>query len=165
MWSPGGVDGRLRPPSEPPPARRIAPAAPALAPSIWQRELSSQRPWSKGSHILSQPLHGQASDAPGSPTDPGQRGLFADSLDAFQLGLDAIQARRGLVVLVPGVGEVLSHDGEGVAKLVDVAAEPGESRLDLPRVLLDGETSEPEDDHLQIRVEAVGRDGDDVASH
>src|SRR5258706_14113349 len=72
-----------------------------------------------------------------SGAEPGERRLIARHFDAFQLGFHAIERGARLVVLVPGIGQVLPDHVERVAKLVDVAAQPPETALDLPRVLLD----------------------------
>src|SRR5262245_44765575 len=88
-----------------------------------------------------------------SRSEPRERRLVARCLDAFELGLQAIDRRRGLVVFVPGIRQVLSDHVERVTELVDVASKTGETALDLPRVLLDLKPAEPEYDHLQIGVE------------
>src|ERR1700720_386138 len=95
----------------------------------------------------------------GSRRDPGQGPLVAGLLDPLQLGLHAIQRARRLVVLVARVGEMAADHVEGVAELVEVAAQTGEPRLDLLRAPLDLQSLEPENDHAQVRVEAVGGDG------
>src|SRR5262249_875530 len=76
--------------------------------------------------------------------DARQGRLIARRLDALELRLDAIERHRGVVVLVPGIAEVLADHVEDVAELVDVAAQPAEARLDLPCVLLDLQAPEPE---------------------
>src|SRR5262249_61132170 len=68
-----------------------------------------------------------------SRSEARERRLIARRLDVFQLGLEAIDRRRGLVVLVAGIGQVLPDHVEGVPELVDVAADTSEAALDLPR--------------------------------
>src|SRR5262249_31107632 len=97
-----------------------------------------------------------------SRSEAWERRLIARRLDVLQLGLQAIDRRRGLVVLVPGIGQVLADHIEGIPELIDVAADTSETALDLPRVLLDLKTAQAEHDHLQIGIEAVGRDRNDV---
>src|SRR6266536_3650589 len=113
-----------------------------------------------GLHTITAPARAPSAGRPGSSSDgslpePRQHGLVARSLDSLELGLHTVQRRRRLVVLVPGIGEVLADDVERAPELVDVAAEPREAPLDLLRVLLDLQPAQPEHDHLQIRVEAV----------
>ncbi len=58
---------------------------------------------------------------------------------------------------------MLAQHPQGIAHLFKVAGEPGEVVLDLLRVGLDPEPAQPEDDHLQVGVEAVGRDRHDAS--
>src|SRR2546425_5661668 len=94
-----------------------------------------------------------------SGRDPGEGALVTGLLDPLQLGLHAIQRARRVVVLVARMGEMAADHVEGVAELVEVAAQTGEPRLDVLRAPLDLQPLEPEDDHAQVGVQAVGGDG------
>src|SRR5713101_681312 len=94
--------------------------------------------------------------------DARKRALFVWLLDPLELGLDAVQRGARLVVLGAGVRQVTADQVERVPELLEVAAEPREPLLDLLGAPLDLESLQAKHDHLEIRVQAVRRHGDDA---
>src|SRR6266542_5994098 len=92
---------------------------------------------------------------------PGQGTLGAGLVHPFELRLHTIEGGPRLVVLVAGIGQVTADHVEGLAELVEVASEAGETLLDVLGASLDREPAQAEHDHPQVGVEAVGRHGDD----
>src|SRR5713226_7524722 len=64
--------------------------------------------------ILPQLRRAPGGAAPGSPAEPRQGRLLPRRLDPLELALDPVEGGGGVVVLVPGIGQVLADDVEGV---------------------------------------------------
>src|SRR5690242_21893587 len=70
-------------------------------------------------------------------SDAGQRALIAVPLDALELALEAPQAGRRVVVLVPRVGQMTAHHAQGLPELVQTPAQPSQATLPLLRCAVD----------------------------
>src|SRR5213596_3210856 len=81
-----------------------------------------------------------------------ERRLLPSPLDRLELVLEALERALGVGELTLRVAQVLAECPERLAHLVQVTGEPGEIVLDLPRVRLDPEPAQAEDDHLQVGV-------------
>src|SRR3984893_2440161 len=114
------------------------------------------------SYHTSRCANGDAPPGQGSFTHTRERALDAGLFHPFELRLDAVERGPRIVVLVAGIGQVSADHVEGLAELVEVTPQTREALLDILGAPLDLESPQPEHDHTQIRVEAVGRHRDDT---
>src|SRR2546425_1308776 len=140
--------------------RRAPGRAPAPISCAPRRRRDGEPDVSRGSRDEDWHSSRTVADAPGFP----RVRTIVHARDPLEALLNPSRLPLALFETLLGIGEVRADRLERGPEPRELLAEPAEVLLDLAGLLLHPHAFEPMEDHQQVRIEGVGRHGDDAAA-